>query len=86
MIRKLGIAALAVATIAGSAVATSGTAVAQRWHHHHHHGGSWVGPAVVGGLAFGALAAAAAPRCWVEERVIVDRRGRERIRPLRICR
>ena len=51
--RKLGIAALAITTVIG-AIAAAPDADARRWHR----GGSWVGPAVVGGLALGALAAA----------------------------
>jgi hypothetical protein len=38
------------------------TADARPWHRHHHHhhhrGGGWVGPAIIGGLALGALATA----------------------------
>ena len=90
MLRKFGMATLAAATIAGSTVAMTGTADAQRrhYHGHHHHGGgggAWVAPAIVGGLALGALAASAGPRCWMEDRVYVDGRGREFIRPVRIC-
>ena len=84
MFRKVGIAAATALAV----VAFSGTADAQhrhRHHHHHHHGHGWVGPAIVGGLALGALAATA-PRCWIEERFFVDRRGRERVRRVQVCR
>ena len=50
--RKLGIAALAITTVVG-AIAAAPDADARYWRR----GGGWVGPAVVGGLALGALAA-----------------------------
>jgi hypothetical protein len=53
-LRKLGMATLAAATLAGGMVASTSSAEA-RWGR----GGGWVGPAVVGGLALGALAATA---------------------------
>ena len=86
MLKSIAMAALGLATVTGSVLATTSTADAQRWRHHrhHHHHGAWVAPAIVGGLALGALAAQ--PRCWTEERIVVDRRGRERIRPIRVCR
>lgn len=52
--KTLGIAAVAVATLIG-AVATAPDADARRWGHR---GGGWIGPAVVGGLALGAIATA----------------------------
>src|SRR3954452_1420628 len=59
--KKLGFAALAVATIAGSTLSTTGTADARGWGHRGGGwGGGWGGPAVVGGLALGALAAGSA--------------------------
>jgi hypothetical protein len=59
MLKKAGMAALAVATLAGGTLASTSPAEA-RWGHR----GGWIGPAVVGGLAFGALAAATAPRYY----------------------
>jgi len=53
-LKKLGMATLAVATLAGGMLASTSSAEA-RWYRH----GGWVGPAVVGGLALGALAATA---------------------------
>lgn len=50
--RTFGIAALAATTLIG-AIAASPNADA-RWRGH---GGGWIGPAVVGGLALGAIAA-----------------------------
>jgi hypothetical protein len=52
-LRTSGVAALAVATIAVGSLAASSPAEARR---------GWVGPAIVGGIALGALAAASAPR------------------------
>jgi hypothetical protein len=58
-------------------------------HHHHHHHGGWIGPGIVGGLALGAIATqqsyAYGPRCWTERQIVVDRRGREFVRPVRVC-
>jgi len=57
-LNKLTILAAVVGTV--GMVAT--TADARPWHRHHHHhhhrGGGWVGPAIIGGLALGALATA----------------------------
>ena len=53
-LKKSGMAVLAAATIAVGSLAAPSTAEAR-------HGG-WVGPAIVGGLALGAFAAATAPR------------------------
>ena len=55
-IKKVSLAALAVATIAGSTLSMTSTADARGWGHR----GGWGGPAVVGGLALGALAAGSA--------------------------
>lgn len=52
-LRTSALAGLAAATIAAGSVAASSAAEAR-------HGG-WVGPAIVGGIALGALAAATAP-------------------------
>jgi hypothetical protein len=56
-LKKIGMAALAATTLAGATLAGTSSAEA-RWSHR----GGWVGPAVVGGLALGAFAAATAPR------------------------
>jgi hypothetical protein len=53
-LRTSGVAVLAAATIAVGSLAASSPAEARR--------GGWVGPAIVGGIALGALAAASAPR------------------------
>jgi hypothetical protein len=55
-IKKAAIATLAALTLAGGALATSTSAEA-RYYGHHRWGGGWAGPAIVGGLALGALAA-----------------------------
>jgi hypothetical protein len=89
-VRKMGMAAVAGLSIVTTSLAFTPTADAQRWHRHHNHGvGNWVGPAIVGGLALGALAATA-PRayardCWMERQVLIDRRGREVVRRVRVC-
>jgi hypothetical protein len=53
-LKKSGMAALAAATVAVGSLTVSSPAEARR--------GGWVGPAIVGGVALGALAAASAPR------------------------
>jgi hypothetical protein len=55
--KKVGVAALAALTIGGATIATSSTAEARWRGGGWHRGGGWVGPAIVGGLALGALAA-----------------------------
>jgi hypothetical protein len=56
VLKNLAIAIVAVGTVAVGATAAD----ARPWHrHHHHHGGGWVGPAIIGGLALGAVAATA---------------------------
>jgi hypothetical protein len=52
-LRTSGVAVLAAATIVVGSLAASSPAEARR---------GWVGPAIVGGIALGALAAASAPR------------------------
>ena len=57
--RSFGITALAAVSLAGATLATSTDAEA-RWRGGHGRGGwgwGWAGPAIVGGLALGALAA-----------------------------
>lgn len=54
-IKKVTIASLSALTLAGGILASSTSAEAR--YYGHHRGGGWVGPAVVGGLALGALAA-----------------------------
>jgi hypothetical protein len=81
---------LAAVTLAGGIAATTASADARPWHHH---GGRWVGPAVVGGLAAGLLAAPYyngyygyyGRRCWTERQEVIDRWGRAFIRPVRVC-
>jgi hypothetical protein len=53
VLRTSGVAVFASATIAAATLAASSPAEARR---------GWVGPAIVGGLALGAFAAATAPR------------------------
>jgi hypothetical protein len=67
--KKLGIAAVAALSLAGATLATSDTAQARPWGGHQFRGGGWhgggwyrggagwVAPALIGGLALGALAA-----------------------------
>ena len=54
LLKKIGMAALIGSTVAVSALSSASPADALGWHR----GGGWVGPAIVGGLALGALAAA----------------------------
>jgi hypothetical protein len=54
-IRRLGIAGIAALSLAGATLATSSTAEAR--YYHRGWGGGWGGPAFVGGLALGAIAA-----------------------------
>src|SRR3954467_9926405 len=58
-LKKLGIAVVAVATIAGSTFAMTDTAEARGWGHHGGFGGRGfgVGAGIATGLAFGALGA-----------------------------
>jgi hypothetical protein len=54
LLKNLGMTALVISTVVAGSLSTTSSAEAHRWHR----GGGWVGPAIVGGLAFGALAAA----------------------------
>ena len=54
-IKKVGIAGLAAVSVFAATLATSSDADA-RWRGRGYRGG-WVGPAIVGGLALGAIAA-----------------------------
>ena len=58
VVKKVGVSALAVLSIAAATLATSSTAEA-RYYGRGGRGGGWgfAGPAIVGGLALGALAA-----------------------------
>ena len=56
-LKKIAIASLAMLTVAGGVLATSTSADARYYGHRGWHGGGWAGPAIVGGLALGALAA-----------------------------
>src|SRR5688500_9018164 len=101
--RKFVIGGMAAVTIAGSLAASSISAdAAPRGHgfgrhhghgghhgyHHRHHGRAWVGPAIIGGLALGALAAAPyyGPRCWVEPQRVLNRWGHVVVRNVEVCR
>ena len=53
--KKFGAAAVAALSLAGATLATSTSAEARYFHRGW--GGGWAGPAIVGGLALGALAA-----------------------------
>jgi len=55
LFKKVGIAALTALSLVGATLAASSTAEAR--YYHRGWGGGWVGPAIVGGLALGALAA-----------------------------
>ena len=54
--RKVGITAVAAVSLVGATLAASSPAEA-RYYGRGWHGGGWVGPAIVRGLALGALAA-----------------------------
>jgi hypothetical protein len=90
--RRLAIGALAGLTLAGALAATAATADARPFHRHHR-GGAWIGPAIIGGLALGALAArpyyyggpAYARRCWIEPRRVINRWGHPVIRRVQVC-
>ena len=91
-LRKIGVGVLAAATLAGSIAATTASADARPYHrggYHHHRGGGWVGPAIIGGVAAGLLAAPLyghyGNRCWTERQEVVDRYGRVYLRPVRVC-
>jgi hypothetical protein len=57
--KKLGITAVAGLSLIGATLAASSSAEARYYHRGWHGGGGWgwAGPAIVGGLALGALAA-----------------------------
>jgi hypothetical protein len=55
LFKKVGIAALAALSLVGATLAASSSAEAR--YYHRGWGGGWAGPAIVGGLALGALAA-----------------------------
>ena len=101
--RKLVIGGIAAVTIAGSLAASAVSADAaprghgfgghrghggHHGHYRHHRGGGWVGPAIIGGLALGALAAAPAygPRCWIEPQRVLNRWGQPVVRNVEVCR
>ena len=102
-LRKIGIAATAALTLAVTPVITSSSADARPFGFHHggfHHGG-WghhgfgFGPALAGGLAFGALATApywySRPvglygDCVLRRRIVGHAYwGRPISRPVRVC-
>lgn len=95
--RKVLTGGLAALTLAGSLAFSAAPAdAAWRGRHHGHHGG-WIGPAIVGGLALGALAAATAPhaygayaapygeRCWIERQRVLNRWGQPVVRRVQVC-
>jgi hypothetical protein len=93
-IKKFGIAALAAVSLAGATLATSTDADARWRGHGGHRGGGWVGPAIVGGLALGALTASrpyygpaygAYDGC-IRNRVVGHTAyGRPIVRPVNVC-
>ena len=92
--KKLWMAALAALTVAGTMAATIESADA-RWRghgrHHHHRGHGGIGLGIASGLALGAIGAATYGayggygRCWTQRQIVVDRYGREFLRPVRVC-
>ena len=56
LFKKVGITAVAALSLVGATLAASSSAEA-RYGHRGWRGGGWAGPAIVGGLALGALAA-----------------------------
>jgi hypothetical protein len=98
-VKKLGMAALAALTLAGSMVALTGTAEARGgwrgggWHgggYYRGYGGYGVGLGVATGLALGgAYGYYGNPYyggdCWVRNRVYFDQWGRRFVRPVRVC-
>ena len=57
------------------------------YHHHHHGYGAPLAAGILGAVALGAVAAAAAsePSCQIEERERIDRFGNVYVRPVRVC-
>lgn len=55
VLKRMGVVAVAVLSLTSATLATSTTAQAR--HYHHGYGGGWIGPAIVGGVILGALAA-----------------------------
>jgi len=93
--RKFTIAMLALSTIAATIVPANAQYRRNEPHrynapHYAPNRGSWVGPAIIGGLALGLGSALVydryRPHCWVEEQDIVDRYGRYLgTRDVRVC-
>lgn len=91
--RKLVLGGVTAATVLASFAAGAAPAAARPFHggYGYHHGGGWVGPAIVGGLALGALASrpywygAPAGSCWLERREVLNRWGRPVIRRVEVC-
>jgi hypothetical protein len=85
--RKTIAATLAAATL-GLGVAAATPAAAGGFHHHH--GWGWGGAALAGGLALGAVAAAAAPvyygGCYMTRQPVTDYYGNVvGYRRIRVC-
>ena len=84
LFRKAGITAVAALSLVGATLAASSSAEA-RYYHRGWRGGGWAGPAIVGGLALGALAASRPSLRWLRllrRRLHSKSRGRlHRLRP-----
>jgi hypothetical protein len=90
VVKKIGVSALAVLSLAAATLATSSSAEARYWHRGWR--GGWVGPAVVGGLALGALAASRPyygyydGGCYFRRSVVgYNAWGAPIVRPVRVC-
>ena len=98
-IKKIGVAAVAALSLLGATLAVSSTAEAR--YYHRGWGGGWAGPAIVGGLALGALAASRPyyggygygayggyydDGCYLRRRVVgYTPWGRPIVRAVRVC-
>ncbi|HEU4662023.1 MAG TPA: hypothetical protein VFS63_15315 [Pseudolabrys sp.] len=96
-LRKLLVAAGAIAAITMASTAPASA----RWHGWHHHGwhrGGWglgFAPGFIGGLALGAAVASPyyyggpyayyGPRCYLSRRLVVDPWGYRHWRRVRVC-
>ena len=95
--RKLGFAALAALTLAGTMTATISGVEARGWRGHHHHGGFYrggrgfgIGAGIATGLALGAAGGAYYGGYYgdgcVRNRVVgYNAYGRPIVRPVNIC-
>lgn len=99
LLKKIALAALAVATIAGSSAVATSSADARpgfRGFHGGYHGGFrgrgfGIGTGIATGFALGGLGYYAyngygyGGGCYLERRVFVDRFGYRFVRPVRVC-